>query len=80
MSSPNDPAWKAAFSRHAAGVREELTHTTDGPVTRFVLIARAVHLVARRPESAVHVAEVLAEELHLTDEQWDETLASSGEF
>lgn len=32
---------------------EQLTHTTDGPVTRFVIISRATELVARGTDHTV---------------------------
>ena len=47
-------------------VREEMTHTYDGPVTTFVLIARATFLAAKRGEAEIAdrmVANILFEEL-----------------
>ncbi len=43
--------------------RAELSHTTDGPITRFVLIARACELAAKGEVAHDVVANALYEEL-----------------
>lgn len=49
-------------------VREELTHTTDGPVSEFTVILRGVELAARRPDLCACIAEFVADFVGATSE------------
>jgi hypothetical protein len=61
-----------------AAIREEIAHTTDGPVTDFVLVSRACELAARgaNPEAC---ANALHEELASRGFLCDGWVQSSGE-
>ena len=47
---------------------EALTHTTDGPVSQFTILHRAIAIAARHPELASAVTEAAADELALSSE------------
>lgn len=54
---------QAITSEQIATAYREISHRCDGPVTKFVLIARATRYVAQFPELERAAAEALAQAL-----------------